>query len=547
MATVSPSTAPGTTSHFHHRWLNPWLWGALVIAAIVAVPVAVVLVSLTSPAGDNWQNIRSTVLSTYILNTLTLTLGATALATLFGLPTAWFIATSNFPGRRLFSWALVLPLAVPTYIAAYAYSPALDYSFEILIFARDSLGANSPATYETVYVKTLLVVVLASVLFPYVYLACRASFARGAGTAALEAARTLGATPWTAFHRVSLPMVRPALAGGLTLVAMEVINDYGAVSFFNVPTLTDGIFRAWRGSGDLNVALRIAACVMLFVLALIVIERLQRGRARFADTTTARSNLHRRKLSPLTATLAVTACLVPLATGFLYPVYQMLRWSTFAFAKTAWPDFTTTLLQTLALASSTSLILVAAAVLVAYANRLHPGRTLNTASKIATLGYAIPGAVVAIGALYFSGALDTALGHPFLSNTFALIILAYLARFLAVSLHPVEAGLTKTCATLDSAARTLGESPLRTLFRVDLPLLKPALAAAAILVFVDVLKELPLTVVLRPANFNTLATRAFDFAYMERIPETSIPSLAIIITGACATLLLDRLVNSRHR
>jgi len=395
-------------------------------------------------------------------------------------------------------------------------------------------------------------VMMALVLYPYVYVIARASFLRQSSTV-LDMARTLGRGPWDTFFRVALPMSRPAVAGGLTLVLMEVLNEYGAVKHFGVPTFTTGIFRAWFPLNDPISAMRLSGILLLFVFTLIIFERMQRGRARFDDGARGYRPTARRGLGARARWLAAGVCFLPLALGFLVPVSQLVAWAGHAGSGVLDARFVRLILNSFSLALVAALIAVSGALLVGYAARLSPTPLLRLASRVAVLGYSIPGAVVAVGVFipfvwmdrrvngFMTAAFDAPTGL-LLSGTLIALIFAYVVRFLAVALNPIESGFKRLCGNFDDTSRSLGVSPLKTLWKVDLPLLRGTLISAGLLVFVDVLKELPLTLILRPFNFDTLATRAFQLATDEQLARSAVPALLIIAVGLVPVIVLNKLI-----
>ncbi|HSH16873.1 MAG TPA: iron ABC transporter permease [Verrucomicrobiae bacterium] len=530
---------------FRHE-VDFWSTSTALLALLILVPLAAVLVGL-GRTGPEWSHIAETVLNTYVLNTLVLIATVSVLSLLMALPTAWLVAAFEFPGRRFFEWALILPLAIPTYVAAFAYMKVPEAAIPLLVGIRNSFGPETYVQAELLLRYGLLSLLLAGVLYPYVFISARASFSRQQGSV-IEAAQILGRRPGAVFLTIALPLARPAIVAGLSLTIMEVVNDYGAVHFFGVPTLTEGIFRTWFGLGDRASAVRLAGIVMVVIFVFLVGERLQRGRARFAEDSTHARPLARRRLSPGRGVLATLLCLGPLCIGFLIPFLQLLYW---AFGLDgprllrSWQHLGNSMWLSLATAAVVTLI----ALVFAYAWKLHNVRWLRTLGRLATMGYAVPGAVVALGVMLCLGWLDERLsgwggrfGLPvvFLSGTVLAIGFAYVVRFLAVSFQPMHAGMERICGSLDEASRVLGKPPLATLWRVNLPLLRGTMLAALMLVFVDILKELPLTLILRPANFETLATIAFGMASEGRIQESALPSLLIILLGATGLMLLNR-------
>lgn len=537
---------------------SPWTLTAALVALLVSIPALVILANLFSNPGENWEHIREHTLPGYLKNTAILVGISGSLSLLIGVPAAWLVSTCEFPGRKFFSWALVLPLALPTYVAAYAYGDILNSTIPIQILVRDQWGSDAFLMSQTILRYGIVSLILASVLYPYVYLSSRAAFSFQA-SASIEASRTLGHGMTSTFWRVALPMARPAIVAGLSLVIMEIINDYGAVSFFGIPTISVGIFRTWLAMGDPGAAVRISAGVMVLVLVLLLGERLHRGRRNFVvGGQKANHRAQRKSLSKATATGALLFCLLPFATGFLIPAGRLLVWAFQSYAKVLTPKFWELLSKTMAIAGTGTVTVLFGALLLAYAGRVSPTRLVSPLARMATLGYAVPGAVIALGILLPFGWLDR---NPvaavqnhfgwdrelFFSGTLVALGCAYLVRFLAVAYHPLKSGMERMCGNLDSASRVLGRSPLATLFRINLPLLRGSISAAAILVFVDVLKELPLTLILRPFNFETLATKAYSLASEGKLPECSVPSLLIVAAGIIGLLPLNRLMEGPTR
>lgn len=521
--------------------MDPWSIFAVLAAAVILVPLLSVVFGL-SGAGPKWDHLSETVLSGYVANTAILLVSVSVLSLLFAIPPAWIVSTCNFPGRRFFEWALVMPLAIPTYVIAFVYFQVIDASIPLQVSIRRQFGIDAYLASEKIFRYGLLATIMASVLAPYLFLTVRAAFSRQCRTT-IEAARTLGRSPLSVFFTVALPLSRPTIIAGLSLIIMEVLNDYGAVNLFGVPTLTEGIFRTWFGLGDRDSALRLAGLVMLAILILIVAERWLRGNARFTGTSNESAPPARRQLRGAKALMAVLVCFLPLLIGFLFPVYQLGAWSLMTYEKVLTIDYWSQLSASFALSLGTSVGLTALAVFFVYTCRIRKNRAITCSTRLASLGYAAPGAVVAVGVMVTFGLLDRGLAKlgvdAFLSGTLLTILFAYFVRFLAVAFQPVQAGMTRISPSVEEASRLLGKSPLVTLFRLNLPLLGGTLFAATMLVFVDILKELPLTMILRPANFDTLATTAFGLAKEGRIQECAVPSLAIIITGAIALMTLN--------
>lgn len=520
-------------------------WGGFVYGAvaILLLPLAAVF-ALVGRKGEEWGHIVETVLPTYLLNTGILVVAVGLLASVFAIGPAWLVTTCRFPGRSFFRWALVLPLATPTYVAAFVYYQGPEAAIPLLVWIRSTLGVDAFLLAEKVIRYGLLIVMMAAVLSPYLFLACRASFEQQ-GRTVIEAARCLGASSGRVFRRVGLPLARPAIAAGLALIVMEVVNDYGAVHFFGVPTLTEGVFRTWVGMGDLTSALRLAAIIMAALLGLLLLERLFRGRRRYVEAGETEVPCAPKQLRGLRAAGAFLACVPPFVLGFLYPVGTLAHW--------AWLDLTSgrpavfdalpALGRGVALALGTALVATVVAAVFVHATRQRENLARSAAARLAGLGYATPGVVVALGALIVFGTWDRWVAGgwaPLLGGTLFAIAFAYVVRFFAIPLKFSEAGFERIGRPLGEAARILGSGPAATLRRVYLPLLRGPLLAAAMLLFVDILKELPLTLILRPADFETLATTAFSLAKEARLQACAVPSLLIVATGGGGLLLMHR-------
>lgn len=527
---------------------------ALFAIGLLAMPVLVIAVGMLAPTSETWSHIASTVLSDYITNSLRLVIGAGALALVFGVATAWLVAAFEFPGRRVFEWALILPLAVPAYIAAYTYAGMLDVTGPLQRLVRTLVPALSDSfLYVHVMGIGMVTLIFGFVLYPYVYLVTRSSFAQQSATL-LDASRMLGRSPASTFFRVALPLARPAMAAGVALVAMEVLNDYGAVRYYGVTTFTTGIFRSWFGLGDLDSAIRLSGILMLVVLLVLALERSQRGRASFAGGNGGADRpLARIRLRGWRAAAAVAICGVPLLIGFAIPVAQLLYWASGTAGTVLNAGFVRLVVNTFLLALGAAVLCVALAVLLTYASRLNPRPWLRRVARVTVLGYSMPGAVVAVGVLVpfawldhrINGGMTRVFGIStglLLSGTVVALLFAYAVRFMAVAFLPVESGFTRVCGRVDDAARCLGCKPGRALCTVALPLMRGTLFGAVVLVFVDVLKELPLTLILRPFNFDTLATRAYQLATDELVTVSSSYALVIILAGIIPVVLLNRLL-----
>ena len=506
------------------------------------------------PSENIWPHLFETVLWGYVDTTVRLMLGVAIGSAVIGVGTAWLVSTTHFPGRRVFQWALMLPLAAPTYIVAYVYTDLLEFAGPVQSALRTLFGWQSARDYWFPEIRSVggAIAMMTLTLYPYVYLLSRAAFLEQAGVTR-EVSRTLGAGPWRTFFRVALPLARPAVVVGITLALMETLNDFGTVDFFAVRTLTAGVFNVWLTMGNVGGGAQIAMVMLGFVVLLILLERLERRRRRYHALANRHRRANRAQLGPRIRWVATMACLLPVTLGFLIPGWVLLR-NAVLFAEESWssrfPDFA---INSLLLAGGSAILCVVLATFLAYAVRLRGGPVLSGAARVASLGYAVPGAVLAVGILIPFGAFDNAfdgwMRETFgistgllLSGTVAALMFAYVVRFFALSYGALESGLGRIKPSMEMAARTLGEGPAGTLFRVHLPLMKGTLVTAALLIFVDVMKELPATLLLRPFNFDTLATYVYQFGSSEQLELSSLGALSIVVVGLVPVVLLNQTV-----
>jgi len=522
----------------------------MVIAGLVSIPVIVVLSSIFTASGEIWNHLAATVLPRYIANSLWLMLGVGISVLMIGVGTAWLVTLCRFPGSRLMEWALLLPLAAPAYVLAYTYTGFLDFAGPVQSLLRDWFGWSA-GDYWFPNIRSLggAIAMLTLVLYPYVYLLSRLAFLEQS-IVTLEASRVLGCGPWRSFATVALPLARPAIVAGLALALMETLNDFGTVQYFGVDTFTTGIYRTWFGLGERVAAAQLAACLLLLILGLILVERWSRRQAQYYQMSNRDRRLVGYRLQGIRAVLAAIACFVPLFLGFLLPAALLLQMTLKNSDQTLDNRFWGFAANSFTLAATTALLAVVIGVLMAYGVRLYSSSGMRIAVRIASIGYAVPGSVIAVGVLLPVGWLDntidawarTSFGVStglLLSGTIAALVFAYLVRFLAISFSTVEASLTKIKLNLDDAARSLGHGPTSTLVRVHAPMMGSGLLTAAMLVFVDVMKELPATIVIRPFNFDTLAVQAYQLAADERLAEASGPALAIVAVGIIPVVLLS--------
>jgi iron(III) transport system permease protein len=529
-----------------------WAWTAIGTAVVVALPIAAVLASLVVPSVDVWRHLWRTQLLELIANTLLLLMGVGMGTLLVGGGLAWLVVFHRFPGRSVLEWALILPLAVPAYVIGFTFLGLFEYAGPIQGALRGALGAGARLPELRSYGGVVAMMTL--VFYPYVYLLARVAF-REQGTAAVEIARTLGRSRPAAFLAVTVPMARPALAAGVALAMMEALADFGTVATFGYRTLTEAIYRVWYGMFDRIAATQLASVLLLFALALLLLEHRSRGRARFVQRGRASRALEAEPLRGFRAVAATAVCLAVLGPAFVLPVGQLVWWAVAAVrgGRVA-PDFLALLEHTALLAAAAAGLACAVAVLLAYAGRLRGTRVVRLAARLASMGYALPGAVIAVGVLLPLAWADHVLVPPLervldrplgllLTGSAAGLILAYVVRFLAVGLQSVEASLGRIPPSLDDAARTLGARAGVALRRVHLPLIRGGLLTALVLVFVEAMKEMPATLLLRPFGLNTLAIEIWERTSEAMWQEAAVPALALVGVGLLPVMLLIRLTS----
>ncbi len=522
--------------------------GALALAATVAVPLAVLVLAWVSPQGEVWRHLASTVLPDLVRNTLVLMVGVGLGTLVVGTGLAWATAMYEFPGRRVFEWALVLPLAMPVYVLAFVAIGLLDFSGPVQALLRDLLGPGRHA-FPEVRSAGGVIAVMVLALYPYVYLLARTAFlAQGRST--LEAARTLGLSSRAVFFRVALPMARPAIAAGVVLALMETLADFGAVAAFNYDTFTTAIYKAWFGLFNLQAAAQLATLLLLFVAAALVLEHALRGRGRYASSG-RRAAEHRQRLTGARGWLVSAAAGTVLGLAFVVPMVQLLVWGWEVLARDLDARYLALVQHTIGLSAVAALVTVAGAFLLGATARHCPGPTVKAAVRVGTLGYALPGSVLAVGVMlsfawldgHLAGWLEAWTGRPpgpILVGSLLGLLLAYLVRFLAVAFGPVDSALEQVRPSLREAARGLGAGRLRLLRQVYLPLLRPGLLAGLLLVFVEVMKEMPATLLLRPFGWDTLAVRIYELTSEGEWERAALPALALVLVGLIPVILLVR-------
>jgi iron(III) transport system permease protein len=543
------------------RWLpsGRWSLAAIAIALLVSTPILALLGHLFTDTRALWQHLAATVLGIYIRNSLGLMVGVGLGTMVLGTGLAWLVTMCQFWGSGWLGWALLLPLAAPAYILAYVYTDFLDFYGPVQSALRGWFGWQSAQDYWFPNLRSLwgAITMLVLVLYPYVYLLARSAFL-SQSSCMVEASRSLGCRPWQGFWRVALPLARPAIVAGVSLALMETLNDYATVQFFSVDTFTTGIYRTWFGLGDRPAATQLSILLLAVILALILCEKASRGRIRFHQGSQSRPQVQPYPLTGGRAALAMLSCLVPLGLGFVLPAGLLLQLAIAHRDQTFDQRFWGFASHSLLAASGAALLTLVVAIILAYGLRLQPTPINRVATQIAALGYAIPGSVIAVGILTALGGFDNAIDSwmratfnvstgLLLSGTIAALLFAYVVRFLALSLSTVEASLTQIKPSLDDAARSLGQTGISTLVQIHIPLLWKGLLAAMILVFVDVMKELSATLIIRPFNFDTLAVHVYNLAADERLAEASGSALAIVLVGLVPVILLTWQMERKER
>ena len=533
-------------------WLgSPGLlgWMAIIAALLVCAPIAVVVASVFLHDQGTWAHLASTVLPGYVGNTVVLVLGVGLGVSVLGVGTAWLVTACRFPGRRALEWMLVLPLAAPAYVLAYAYTDFLQFSGPLQSALRSAIGWQA-GEYWFPEVRSLsgAIAMFSLALYPYVYLLSRATFLERS-LSALEAGRLLGYGPVRSFFAIALPLARPAIAAGVALALMETLADFGTVSYFAVQTFTTGIYHAWLSLGDRVAAGQLSTLLLALVFAVLLLERWNRGRARFhTSASQRRESLY--VLAGARRWLAALVCALPVLLGFVLPagilLFMAMRESDSQHGGRMW----VLIGNSFTLAGVAAVVVVVVALVMAYAARIVKSPLVSGANRVAGLGYALPGAVIAVGILVPVTRLDHALVDALasfgistgllLTGGILALVYAYAVRFMAIALQTVESGLSKITPSMEDAARSLGYRPAETMLKVHLPMLRGSVLTAGLIVFVDVMKELPATLVMRPFNFDTLAVQAYNYASDERLPEAAAASLVIVAVGLIPLLVLSR-------
>jgi len=543
-------TAPSNEavpSFLRRQFYDGWRLITLVVAALVVTPLSVVLLSWLTPAREIWSHLSSTLLSDLLINTFWLVTGVSTGTVLLGVSLAWLTAVCEFPGRKLFSWALLLPLAMPAYVLAFVSLGLFDFAGPVQSLLRDWFGSS--AWFPDIRSTGGVITVLTLALYPYVYLLARNAF-QTQGKRMLEAAEALGCGPWRAFFKVVLPMARPWIAGGTLLVIMESLADFGAVSIFNFDTFTTAIYKAWFGFFSLPAAAQLASCLVVLVFIIIVAEQKMRSRMRFSEARTATQS-ERIVLHGVRRYLASGYATAVLAVAFLFPLLQLLRWSLEIFHEEFTARYLQLLWHSLSLGLSAALLICTCALLLAYTARRHPDLPTRSLVRVANLGYALPGTVLAVGIFIPLAAIDNSLITlanalfgleigQLLQGTLLIMLFAYLVRFMAAGFKAIDGAMHRVTPSIDEAARLAGLRGLNLLAKVHLPMLRSGLLTAFTLVFVDVMKEMPITLMTRPFGWDTLAVKIFELTSEGEWERAALPAVTLLFSGLLPIVLLMR-------
>ena len=539
-------------------WLNIWSIGTFIIASIIVIPIASIIYLGFMPAEGIWTHLSETVLPLYIYTTILLMLGVGLGTLLIGVGTAWLVSMCQFPGKQIFEWALLLPMAMPAYVIAYLYTDIFEFAGPVQGLMRDLFGWQSKRDYYFPEIRSLggAITMMTLVLYPYVYLLSRAAFLEQS-ISVIEASRGLGRGPFQSFFLVALPLARPAIIVGITLVLMETLNDFGTVDFFAVSTFTLGIYDVWLNMNNIAGAAQLAAVLLLFVMILILAERFARRKKRFHQMVTKYDVRAEYLLEGKVKIIAMVTCFLPVFLGFLVPAIILIRYSFIHYETSLSADFLSLALNSLMLSSLAAIIAILMGVFMAYGVRLRKERLLKIMTGLACMGYAVPGSVLAVGVMFTLGTIDNGIdgfmrdnfnistGLLF-SGTIAAVTFGYLVRFLALSFGTIESSLEKITPNMDGASRSLGCGAFTTLQKVHIPLIRASILTASMMIFVDCMKELPMTVILRPFNFQTLATFVHQYATDEQLGEASLAALSIVGFGILPVIVLSLAIkNSR--
>ncbi|ONK24997.1 iron ABC transporter [Bacillus sp. VT-16-64] len=536
--------------------VNGWTVAAAIIIILLFLPNLAIVSGLFTPSNENWEHIKEFVLYKYLQTSLILVLSTAFLTIAIGLSLAWLIAQYNFPLRNFLKWALILPLSIPPFIGAYTYHGILNYTGIIQKTLRNQFDMSLDPNYLNIMNIPGAIFIYTLFLYPYVYTITRIFLSQQTASL-IESARVLGKGPWQIFFQVVLPISRAAVVGGASLVILEVLNDYGVVKYYGIQTFSTAIFQAWFGLGDVGTSIKLAGTLMVLVILILIVEKLLRGRKQFSFSTTKIRPLPLVQLTGMKAKLASIYGMTVLSFGFFIPVLQLVDWLVLTWGKIPFQEFFTYVKNSVFVAGTSAAIIIVFALIVGNFSRLVHGKVAKTMPKVTVLGYSIPGAVIAVAVVTTFISIDQMLAPIYqrmglqttlvLSVSIVMLITAYIIRFFAIGFHSIESGYDKIGTDFRDASRLLGMGLTKTFIKVDVPLMKGAIISGFILVFIDILKEIPLTLILRPFNFDTLSTKAFQYASDEKIMEASQASLVIVALSALSIFVFHKLLEKEPR
>ena len=527
--------------------LSYWSSLPLAVLTVFTAPILIVILSLFGGFSENWFHIFDYLIFDYVKSSLILVLGVASIVLAVGTVTAWIVTTYNFPGKRLFEWALILPLAIPPYILAYTFTGLFDPFGDANNLARSLLGMdNNFVLFPNVRNIYGAIIVFGFTLYPYVYLVSRSAFIN-LSRSMQESARLLGLSQFQVFYKLSLPLIRPAVIGGLMLVVMETLSDFGAVDHFAIQTFTTGIFRTWYGLYDLQTAMQLASLLLLVIVIFYILERNNRGNEIYSSSNSTFSPNIEQNLYGINAFLAFSLCFTPIFIGFLLPIIELSMWAYEVNLKFFNANFINTFTNTIGLSLVTGLVCAALALLINFSERYKPLFVINRLSSLLSVGYAVPGLILAVGIVQLFVYLDSSVFSSLdvvLTGSLLGLILAYVIKTYALANSSIESGYERISNSLDDSSKILGTVGWSLLRNIHMPLLKTSILTSILLVMSDVIKELPATLILRPFNFETLAVSAYVYASEERMIQAAAPAIAIVMTGLIPIFFLSKMIRS---
>lgn len=539
----------------YKKEIDFWFILSSIFILLILLPNITILLNVVDKASEQWIHIKKYLLEDYIINTSIVVLFTAIFSGAIGLISAWLVTAYKFPYRKFFSWGLLLPLAIPAYIGAFTYDGLLNYTGVIQSFLRNNLHIGLENNLFNIRTIPGAIFIFTIFLYPYVFIISK-SYLSKLSNSIVENARLLGSNDFSVFKTIIFPLSRVALVGGTSLVIMEVLNDYGVVKYFGIPTFSTAIFKTWFGMGDTNSAIKLAGLLMVFVFSILLIEKVARGKKKYSTTSTTTKPLKRLKLMGYKKWTAISFLGLIFSLGFLIPTIQLLHWGLLTYEKILDYDFFVMTLSSFSVAFIASISILVIAIIIGNFNRLSRLKIKKVYSKITTIGYSIPGAVIAVGVITFFVKIDYLLKpiyrkipyinkSLFLSTSIFMLLFAYMVRFLAIGFNSVESSYEKIGVKYTNASHMLGHHTFSTFLNVDLPMIKQGILSGLLLVFIEVIKELPLSLILRPFNFNTLATKAYEYANDEMIHEASMSALLIILLSTMSLLLITNVFKKR--